>query len=237
MQQEDTANPRRPMQKVGDILIVFAPILILGISGTAIGLETALGAALVNLGYVAGILAGGWVLNRRGSNWREIGLRRPDNWLRTILQGVGAFVAAIVVIIVTELIVTNIPGLRLPAPDVTRFDALESNLPFLIIGLIGAWTTIAFGEELFYRAFLVTRIQQIFARSSLANWLAIIFAGAIFGVAHFAEGPVGIATNGAFGILFGWIYLRSKQNLWITLIAHGLLNTIRFVLVYSGLTG
>jgi membrane protease YdiL (CAAX protease family) len=37
--------------------------------------------------------------------------------------------------------------------------------------------------------------------------------------------------------LFGIIYLRSQRNLWITIIAHGLLNTIRFILVFTGNTG
>ena len=57
----------------------------------------------------------------------------------------------------------------------------------------------------------------------------------IFGVVHFAEGPVGILSNGAFGVLFGWIYVRSGRNLWITIIGHGLINTMRFTLLYFGL--
>ena len=32
---------------------------------------------------------------------------------------------------------------------------------------------------------------------------AILIAGILFGAVHFAEGPVGIFSNGAFGVLFG----------------------------------
>ena len=39
----------------------------------------------------------------------------------------------------------------------------------------------------------------------------------------------------AFGGLFGWIYLSSGRNLWITIVGHGLLNTLRFSLLYYGL--
>ena len=56
----------------------------------------------------------------------------------------------------------------------------------------------------------------------------------IFGIVHFAEGPVGILTNGAFGMLFGRIYSRSGRNLWPTILGHGLINTVRFALLYPG---
>ena len=45
---------------------------------------------------------------------------------------------------------------------------------------------------------------------------------------------MGILSNGAIGGLFGWIYLRSGRNLWITVIGHGLINTFRFTLLYLG---
>ena len=222
---------------VMDLILVIAPIIVLGIIGTGLGLETTGGIIVINLGYVFSILLGSWVLTRRGSSWREIGLTRPVSWLKTIVYGILAFISAVFIITFVETLVVNIPGLNLAPPDISRFDVLEDNLTFLIFALAGAWTTIAFGEEMFYRAFLVTRLNLVFSSIKFSRALAILFSGIIFGLAHFAEGPAGIASNGAFGILFSWIYLRSKQNLWITIIAHGLLNTIRFVLVYYGITG
>ncbi len=220
-----------------DLVLVIAPIFVLGIIGTGLGLETAVGIAYINIGYVLSILLGSWVLKRRGSSWREIGLAKPSSVLKTIIYGILAFISAVFLITFVEISILNIPGLNLAPPDISRFDVLEGNLIFLIFALAGAWTTIAFGEELFFRAFLVTRLTMVFSSIKFSRALAILFSGVVFGLAHFAEGPVGIASNGAFGILFSWIYLRSKQNLWITLIAHGLLNTIRFVLIFYGITG
>ena len=54
---------------------------------------------------------------------------------------------------------------------------------------------------------------------------------------HLVEGPVGIVSNGSFGLLFGVIYLRTGRNLYVTIIAHGLLNTVRFIAVFAGATG
>ena len=117
------------------------------------------------------------------------------------------------------------------AVDQCRFNPLAGNLPLFILMVILAWTTIAFGEELFYRAFLITRLID---HTAIGQGWSILISGIIFGAVHFAEGPVGIFSNGAFGILFGWIYVRSERNLWITIIGHGLINTLRFAMLYVG---
>lgn len=77
----------------------------------------------------------------------------------------------------------------------------------------------------------MTRMTDV---TAIGQGWAVLIAGVIFGVVHFAEGPIGILSNGALGILFGWIYIRCSRNLWITIIGHGLINTLRFSLLYAG---
>ena len=217
-----------------DILIVGSPVVLLGALGNVVGLGTLAGGAIINLGLVLMIIIGGLILKRQSSSWRDIGLGKPASWLRTALYGVGAFVAAVVIFLVMQTIVVGILialGVALPEIDQSRFNEMEGNLPFFILLVISSWTTIAFGEELYYRAFLITRMVDF---TAVGKWLAILIAGVVFGVIHFAEGPLGILSNGAFGILFGWIYVRSGRNLWITIIGHGLINTLRFTLLYVG---
>lgn len=217
-----------------DILIVASPIVVLGIVGNAIGLSTLAGGAIINLGYVLAIIFGGIILKRQGSGWREIGLEKPASWLKTMFLGVGAWIGAVVVFVATQMIAVGFLTALGMAPseiDQSRFNPIVDNLPLFILMVILSWTTIAFGEELFYRAFLITRLIDY---TAIGKGLAIVIGGIIFGAVHFAEGPVGILSNGAFGILFGWIYVRSGRNLWITIIGHGLINTLRFVLLYIG---
>lgn len=218
-----------------DILVVASPIVVLGVIGNQIGLSTLLGGAIINLGYVLAILLGGFILKRQVSSWKEIGLRRPPNWVKTILSGVGAWVGALVIFVLAQNLAVGVMtalGVTPTAIDQSRFDSVIGNLPFLILMVTLAWTTIAFGEELFYRAFIVSRLMD---HATMGKWGAILISGTLFGIVHFAEGPIGILSNGTFGILFAWIYVRSDRNLWITIIAHGLLNTLRFVLLYAGL--
>jgi hypothetical protein len=217
-----------------DIAVVFLPIVLFGLLGNWIGLETITGGFIVNIGYVVSIVVAGLVLKQGGTNWREIGLARPKSWFRTTLLALGAFVGAIVLIVGVQMIALSLPGVAAEAPDVSRFDSLVGNVPFLLLMLTLAWTIIAFGEEMIYRAYIINRLGDVFGHEKVGLVLAVITSGVIFGLAHFAEGPVGLLTNGAFGLLFGWIYLKSGRNLWITIIAHGLLNTLRFVLVFAG---
>ena len=217
------------------ILVVASPIVVLGVIGNLIGLSTLLGGAIINLGYVLAILLGGFILKQQASSWKEIGLGRPANWLKTILSGVGAWLGALVIFILAQNLSVGIMialGIMPTEIDQSRFDSVIGNLPFLILMVTLAWTTIAFGEELFYRAFIVSRLMD---HAAMGKWGAILISGTLFGIVHFAEGPIGILSNGAFGVLFAWIYVRSDRNLWITIIAHGLLNTLRFVLLYAGL--
>jgi membrane protease YdiL (CAAX protease family) len=56
----------------------------------------------------------------------------------------------------------------------------------------------------------------------------------MFGLAHFAWGWIGMLETTLFGLVMGIAYLRSGRNLWVTIIAHALGNTIKFLLIYSG---
>ncbi|WP_158059191.1 CPBP family intramembrane glutamic endopeptidase [Halorussus halophilus] len=223
-----TPNPVR------DVLLVGTPIVVLGALGTLLGLSTIEGGALVNLGYVLAVFVGAILLKRQGSSWLALGLTRPASWVRTVLAGVGAGVgAAIVFVAVQALVLSALLSLGVPVTgiDQSRFNPIEGNLHLFLLMVLLAWTTIAVAEEWFYRAFLITRLTD---HANVGQWLAILVAGALFGAVHFAEGPVGVLSNGAFGVLFGWIYLRSGRNMWITVVGHGLLNTLRFSLLYAG---
>lgn len=85
-----------------------------------------------------------------------------------------------------------------------------------------------------FRAFLTTQLARLFHNTNASWALATLGSSIFFGLAHYQEGLVGMLSNGAFGLLLGVMYLMTGRNLWVTIIAHGLLNTLRFVLVFSG---
>jgi hypothetical protein len=174
------------------------------------------------------------LLKRQGSSWLDIGLARPKSWLRTVLLGFGAAIVVIVMMLVVSNIALNLPGAEVAEADMSRFNPLEGNLPLLLTSVLLAWTAVAFGEEMMYRAFLINQLGILFQSAKLRWVLALIFSSVIFGIVHFYQGPLGILNTFIIGLLFGVIYLRSGRNLWVTIIAHGLVNTLTFVLVFYG---
>lgn len=217
-----------------DLIIVGYPIIIMGVIGNLLGIESIIGGAIINLGYLLMIILGSILLKYQSNSWSKIGLGYPSSWIKTILLGIVAFLVAVILFVAVQGIfftIINALGLAPSELDQSRFNPIQGNLALLILMIILAWTTIAFGEELFFRAFLITRMLDT---TSIKRWQAILIAGVIFGLVHFAEGPIGILANASFGIFFGWIFVRSSRNLWITIIAHGILNTMRFTILFYG---
>jgi hypothetical protein len=174
------------------------------------------------------------MLKLRGSSWRQIGLARPQSWKRTILLGITVLVALLVMNITLQVIALNLPGAEVAPIDQSRFNPLNGNLVVFLLLLAASWTTIAFGEEMFYRAFLITQLEDIFPGTKFGMALILLFSSAIFGLVHWVEGPLGVVNTFAMGLVLGAVYIRSGRNLWITIIAHGLANTIRFLFLFLG---
>lgn len=228
-------SPRKmKLRLLLEILVAFLPIIVLGVLGTWLGTDTLLGGSVVTLGYALSLLVATFVLKSHGRRWQDIGLARPSNWPRTVLLGIGALIALFIMTILLQVLVLNLPGAEVPPVDWSRFNQLEGNPVFFLLFVVLAWTTITFGEEMFYRAFLITQLGDVFPNSKFGAALAVLTSSLIFGLVHLVEGPIGVALTIFMGLIFGAIYLRTNRNLWVTIIAHGLANTIRFLFFFLG---
>ncbi len=228
--EESQKNSLSQPRLLRDLIIVASPIIIMAVIGNLIEQNL-----LVDLGYLLMIVLGSILLKFQSNSWAKIGLNYPSSWIRTILLGIGSFIGAIFLFVAVQVIffaIFNALGLVPSEVDQSRFNPIQGNFPLLLLMIILAWTTIAFGEELFFRSFLISRMQDI---ASIKRWHTILIAGTIFGLAHFAEGPIGIIANASFGIFFGWVFVKSSRNLWITIIGHGILNTMRFIILFYGI--
>jgi len=225
---------RNNVSAVAGILLAFVPLIALGITGTRLGAGTFLGGMLITLGYILTIVVASVVLKLGGTGWREIGLARPNSWPRTVLLGIMTLVGTFLVINAVQWIALNLPGLAAEPADVSRFDPVAGNLAIFLLYTVLAWTTITFGEEMLFRAFLISQLEGVFQGFKISTALAVLGSTFTFGLAHYQEGPVGILTTAGIGFLFALVYLRTGRNLWVTIIAHGLANTLRFILIFSG---
>lgn len=168
----------------------------------------------------------------RKESWQTLGFNKPESWLKTILMGLGVGLGLQLLSFVTEPLITNLTGS--PA-DLSQFDEITGNpMLFLIyFGLI--WTLAAFGEEIAYRGFIVTRLSKIFGSTQTSLIIAVIFSSIIFGIGHYYKGPAGMIDSGISGLTFGFLYIFSGRNLWLSIFAHGFTDTFGLLYFYFGL--
>ena len=171
-------------------------------------------------------------LRLRGEGARAVGLAFRPDWGRTALVGIGAGIGYQgFSLYVAEPAIARLTG-RLP--DVSLFAPLAGNVHFLLISLAVAWTLAAVGEEFVYRGYLLTRIARMLGNTP-RTWLgALAVTSILFGVGHGYQGVAGMISAGLGGFAFGLLYLVTGRNLWVSVIAHGTMDTVGFLLLYLG---
>jgi uncharacterized protein len=174
-----------------------------------------------------------WIMFRlRGERWSEIGFARPDNFWRFIVVGVvaGVLMELFAVYLTTPLI-SAFFGVE---PNYSELKDIQGNLTllFLFIGL--SWTLAAFGEEICFRGFLMKRLAQVFGESRVAWIIALVLSSVLFGWGHTEQGVSGWIQEGLSGLILGILFLSAKRNLVVPIVAHGVSNTLAFVLIYFG---
>ena len=180
-------------------------------------------------------------LRRRGIYWSGMGLRTVPGakrkWLM-VPQTLLGVVAIIATGIVTQLALQGIGIEPLPegqdaAPD--RFKGIVGNVPvylmWLGIGIISG----GLAEEMFFRGYLITRLQTAFKGLGLAPVFAVFIAGLIFGFGHYYyQGLSGWITTGMIGVVIGCLFLLYKRNLWPLIIAHAFVDSLGITVMYMG---
>ena len=168
----------------------------------------------------------------RGLRWRDVGLKRFRNWKTTIALGI----AAGILLECLELFVSQPLLVKFlhKQPDLEVFHDLNGNLEMTLIYMALAWSLAAFGEEMVYRGYLMNRVADLFKRTRPAWIISLIVVHVGFGLAHAYQGWTGLIDEGLMGLLLGIIYLRTGRNLSVPIIAHGIGDTIDFLLIFLG---
>ncbi len=188
---------------------------------------------VIKLSKTLYLLALGWAsLRLRGMGWKDIGLRVYRTWPRTIAIGVlcGVGIEALELFVTQPLLVK----LTHKWPDLSDFAGLRWNWKLLPLAILLTWTLAAFGEEMVYRGYLMNRVADLFGRKRFAWILSLLVVSAIFGCAHLYQGVTGVTENAIDGLLLGLIYLRCDRKLSVPIIAHGVTDTVDFLLIFIG---
>ena len=228
------------MSKSNASLIVLAELLFFGLVHffsteiiVALNLENALPEMpLVKrawVGFAIVVIIITWLTLRR-ADLRDYGLKGPSPVWRTALFAIIGVVTAITVSTVTDPFIEEWFG----KTDTTVFSGVKGNLGMFLYLLPLIWVFAAFGEEFFYRGFLMTSVAHVLGGARIGWFIALIFQAVIFGLGHEYQGLGGMIGTGLYALVFGGLYLAAGRNLWAPALAHGLLDTLGFTLLYLG---
>lgn len=170
-------------------------------------------------------------LRARPTELENIGLKTPPK--------MGLMLRWVPVIMIADALVV---GLATPVlvslfgetQQLSRFADVPGNLPLLLTILPLVWLLAAFGEEFFFRGFVLTRLAELFGATRWAWGLAVLIQAVAFAGMHAYQGPVGMILIGIGGLVYGIAFVLVNRNLWPLIIAHGINDTVGFVLLYTG---
>jgi membrane protease YdiL (CAAX protease family) len=134
-----------------------------------------------------------------------------------------------------SIIMMNLTGLPQQA-DVSGFDFLQGNLALFLVSLISIYFFSSFGEEIIYRGFLITRLEELFGGNRKALAWAMLVSSLVFGLAHFGWGVAGMVQTTFMGLALAISFIIFKRNLWILVAAHAYMDSALIWPLYFGKT-
>jgi uncharacterized protein len=165
-------------------------------------------------------LASIWLRDGRLSS---IGFKRPASWRRVFLI---ALVATAVRILLGQFVIEPVTGFFWPPPTAPALaNEIAGNVKVALLALLIVWTFAAFGEEIAYRGYLLTRAADVGRRSTTAYWLGIVLVSVLFGYGHYYKGASGVIDSAIAGLILGAAYMFAGRNLWACILAHGFIDT------------
>lgn len=227
--------------RAGEILLVFAVAgAVVALGWRIVGRAPLARQAVVWLANVM-MLTVIWLgLRLRGQGWSHLGLRRPGAGARAVVrilvQSVAVFVAAVAAFIVGSVVVTG-PATGAEGADMTGYGYLQGNLPMLILALVAVYVVSSFGEEVVYRGFLITRLEELGGGGRRALAAAVVMSAVVFGLVHFDWGPVGVVQTTFMGLALAVAFLLVRRRLWALVLAHAYMDTLLLVQLYLGAGG
>jgi membrane protease YdiL (CAAX protease family) len=191
---------------------IFSSILSIGTARTALYNNQALASVLVAEVLQFAFLV--WFLRVRGWTLEKVSFKMTA---RGTGLGLGLAVATYALFVLTQLI-----GKHLLPIDMNGAAALypkgAKDLDLQLVFI----TSVENGlyEELFVAGYIITALAPV-----RGLWTAVNVSTGVRLLYHLYQGPIGILTIVPLGILYGWVYVRTKQ-LWPLVVAHVAIDVV-----------
>ena len=146
---------------------------------------------------------------------RSLGFLRAEGRL-PYLVAFGGWIATLFAIVFWQMIIDSL-GIESLTPDNNVDEVIDFGGNFFTTLLVvGLWGPVA--EEIFFRGFALAGLRRRFGDRT-----ALILTAALFAIFHIE--PTIYVPIFFFGIVLGWIYLRTN-SLWPSILIHVIHNTV-----------
>jgi membrane protease YdiL (CAAX protease family) len=183
------------------------------------------------IGFIFGLIISLLTLWASKWNWAYFGLGK----VKLVHAIKRAFLYTLIIILINDILLYPIIQNYLHADiDLSTFESLKGNSSNLIIYLLLVWTFIAFGEEFFFRGYMMNRIAQLIGATKYPWLISAILSSIVFGLAHSYQGILGMISTGIVGLILAISFYKNQQNLLVNILCHGIYDTYGLLMIYFG---
>jgi hypothetical protein len=119
--------------------------------------------------------------------------------------------------------------------DLSYLGPIEGNSEVVLQLMPLIWLSAAIGEEVVYRGFLQQRVERLFGNSRAGNVAAVALTSFVFAANHAVQGMSGMIQTFIVSCVLGAIFIRSRHNLLLLILIHGVWDTFSVMVMYFGL--
>jgi len=131
-------------------------------------------------------------LRRNKKTLRDLGLKRNGLTAHTFVVGI---LSALLWIAFNKWVYHPFITHFFAVEPYTEYDFIRNKLATLLITIIAAWIIGGFYEEIVFRGFIQTTIQEWFKKFKFPFWLAGLLTSILFGLYHWQQGIFGVVPS------------------------------------------
>jgi membrane protease YdiL (CAAX protease family) len=159
----------------------------------------------------------------------DVGLGQPRSWPMTFGLALGWTLLMLPATRFADRIATR---LFTKPPTLGAFRSIQASRAKLVLGIAIAWLLGAFLEELVLRGLLLRGLDRLLVRyvgASAAIAVAVAVAASSAFVIHLYQGLRAAFIVAQLSVLFGVLFVISRENLWTVVLCHGCYDTVAFI--------
>lgn len=186
-------------------------------------LFNSIGNVIVYALAIAIVIGVPWLVARKATTWKDVGLHRLPTWMDMLLTSGGALAYLVLTFIFTALAMTFLPFIDYTQAQQTGFAGISGQLEY-ILAFVSLVVVAPFAEELLFRGYLFGKLRR-----HAPVWLAMLITSLLFAAVHF-QWNVGIDV---FALSLVLCLLRViSGSLWPSIMLHMIKNGIAFYFLF-----